>query len=111
MFQNLENSESIPLMSKIESLRTTAKFYHPVEEGNSYITTPLEGDGWRRRTSMCEEYTGPRKQEGSRPYASIDANQEIGPVLNVGLLLFLTLVVLKCKYHHGVLQSAPYGFW
>ena len=85
MLQDLENFESMPLLSRIESLRKTAKFYHPVEEGNYYITTPLEDDGWGRRTSMCKEYTGPRNQENSRLYASIDANQEIGPVLNIGL--------------------------
>ena len=34
---------------------------------------------------MCKEYTAPRNREDSRPYASIDANQEIGPVLNIGI--------------------------
>ena len=64
-------------MSKIEPLRTAAKFYHPVEIGNYYITTLLEDDGWRRRTSMCREYTAPRNQKDSR--------QDIGPVLNMGI--------------------------
>ena len=32
---------------------------------------------------MCKEYTAPRNGTDSRPYASIDANQEIGPVLNI----------------------------
>ena len=36
-----------------------------------------------KRTSMCKEYTAPRNWDDSRPYASIDANQEIGPVLNI----------------------------
>ena len=34
VLQNLENVEPMPLMSKIESLRTTAQLYQPVEEGN-----------------------------------------------------------------------------
>ena len=34
---------------------------------------------------MCKENTAPRNWEDSRPYASIDANQEIGPVLNIGI--------------------------
>ena len=34
---------------------------------------------------MCKEYTAPRNREDSRSYASIDANQEIGPVLNIGI--------------------------
>ena len=33
-----------------------------------------------KRTSMCKEYTAPKNCEDSRLYASIDANQEIGPV-------------------------------
>ena len=38
-----------------------------------------------KRTSMCKEYTVPRNGEDSRPYASIEADQEIGPVLNIGI--------------------------
>ena len=96
-FQNLENFESMPLMSEIESLRTTAKFYHPVEEENYKITTPLEDDGWGRRTSRCKEYTGPRNQEDSRPYASIDANQEIGPGLNIGIATILDVLGIEVQ--------------
>ena len=32
---------------------------------------------------MCEEFSAPRKREDSKPYASIDAEKEIGPVLNI----------------------------
>ena len=32
-------------MSK-KNLRTTAKFYYPIEKGNHYVTTTLEDDGW-----------------------------------------------------------------
>ena len=53
MLQNLENFESMPFMSKIESLRAAAKFIHPIEIGNCYVTTLLEDDGWVRRTSLC----------------------------------------------------------
>ena len=84
-------------MSKIESLRTTAKLYHPVEEGNYYIPAPLEDDGWGRRTSMCKEYTGPRNQENSRPYASVDANQESGPVLNIGIATILDVLGVEVQ--------------
>ena len=62
MVQNLENFESMPFVSKIESLRAAAKFHHPIEIENYYVTTLLEDDGWRRRTSMCKEYTAPRNQ-------------------------------------------------
>ena len=63
MLQNLENFELMPFMSKIESLRAAAKFYHQIEtEENYYVTTLLEDDGWGRRTSMCKEYTAPRNQ-------------------------------------------------
>ena len=70
-------------MSKIEYLRTTANFYHPIEKGNNYVTTSLDDDGWRKRTSMCKEYTAPRNREDSKPCASIDTEKEIGPVLNI----------------------------
>ena len=32
---------------------------------------------------MCKEFTAPRKREDSKPYASIDADKEMGPVLNI----------------------------
>ena len=46
VLQNLKHFNSMPLVSKIEYLRTTAKFYHPVEKGNHYFTTTLQDDGW-----------------------------------------------------------------
>ena len=85
MLQNLEDFNSMPFMNKIEYLRTAATFYHPIDKGSHYVTTTLEDDGWRKPTSMCNEHTAPRNREDSRPYASIGAEQEIGPVLNVGV--------------------------
>ena len=38
---------------------------------------------------MCKEYTAPRNGEDSKPYASIDADQDIGPVLNIGIATVL----------------------
>ena len=73
MLQKLKDFNSMPLMSKIEYLRITAKFFHPIEKGNHHVTTTLEDDGWRKFTSMCKQYTAPRNREDSRPYASIDA--------------------------------------
>ena len=52
MHQNSKDFNSMPFMSKIEYLRTTAKFYHPVEKGNHYITTTLEGDGWKTHVNV-----------------------------------------------------------
>ena len=75
MLQILKDFNSMPFMSKIEYLRTTAKFYRPIEKGNYYVTTTLEDDGWGKRTSMCKEYTAPSNQEDPRPYASIAADQ------------------------------------
>ena len=89
ILQNLENFESMPFMSKIESLRAAAKFHHPIEIENSNVTTFLEDDGWGRRTSMCKEYTAPRSQKDSRPFASIDANQKIDPILNIEIALIV----------------------
>ena len=58
----------MPFMSKIEYLRTAANFCHPIEKGNYCVTTTLEND---------------RNREDSKPYVSIDAEKEIGPVLNI----------------------------
>ena len=76
MLQNLKDFNSMPSMSKIEYLRTTAKFYHPIEKGNHYITTTLEDDDWCRCTSMCKGYTAPRNLEDLRSYAWIDPTDE-----------------------------------
>ena len=96
-------------MSKTEYLRTTAKFYHPIEKGNHYVTTTLEDDGWRKRTSMCKEYTAPRNREDSRPYASIDAEQEIGPVLNMRIATVID--VLGIEVQVPSLFSPGYPVW
>ena len=73
----------MPFMSKIEHLRTAAKFYHPIEKVNYYVTTTLDDDGWGKCTSICKEHTAPRNREESKPYASIDAETEIGPVFKI----------------------------
>ena len=73
MLQNLKEFKSMPFESKIEYLRTMAKFFYPIEKHNYYITNALDDDGWGECTSMCKEYTAPRNREDSRPYASIDA--------------------------------------
>ena len=46
MLHNLKDFNSMPFMSKIEYLRTTAKFYRPIEKGNHDIRTTLQDDGW-----------------------------------------------------------------
>ena len=56
MLQNLENFKLMPFMSKIESLRAAAKFYHPIEIGNYYVTTLLEDDGWEN-ARQCAKNT------------------------------------------------------
>ena len=35
----------------------------------------------------AKEYTAPSNQKDSRPFASIDANQKIDPILNIGIAL------------------------
>ena len=37
---------------------------------------------------MCKEYRAHRNREDSRPYASVDADKEIGPVLNIEMATF-----------------------
>ena len=79
------------------NISETAKFCHPIEKGNHYVTTTLEDDGKGKRTSMCKEYTAPRNWEDSRPYASIDAEQEIGPVLNIGIATVFDVPGIEVK--------------
>ena len=69
MLQHLNIFDSMPLMSKIESLRIAAKIYHPFEIGNYDVATLLEDDGWRKRTSKCREYTArcAQEPEGFKP--------------------------------------------
>ena len=111
MLQNLENFESMPFMSKIDSLRAAAKFHHPIEIENYYVTTLLVDDGWRRRTSMWKEYTAPRNQKDSRPFASIDANQKMIQSWILDLPWLLMFLAWRCKYHHWVIYGTQYGFW
>ena len=42
---SLKDFKFMSVMSKIEHLRTTAKFYHPIEKGNHHVTVILEDDG------------------------------------------------------------------
>ena len=111
MLQNLKDFNSMSLMSKIEYLRTTAKFYHPIEKGNFYVTTTLWWWRIKKRTSMCRECTAPRNREDSKPYASIDAEQEIGPVLNIGIATVIEVPGIEVQVPS--LSSPRYsdGFW
>ena len=109
MLQNLKDFNSMPFMGKIEYLRTTAKFYHPIEKGNYYVTTTLDDDGWGKRTSIGKEYTAPRNREESKPYASIDAETEIGPVLNIEIAAIID--VLGIEVQVPSLSSPGYFVW
>ena len=83
MLQNVDNFESMSRGGQIEFLRTPAGFYHTVQVGRIFTTIRQKDDGWRRCTSLSKEYTKLRKDKDSRPYPSIDAYQQIGPVLNI----------------------------
>ena len=83
----------MPFTSKIEYLRTTAKFYIRSRKEIIMLQLLLKMTDGENATSMCKEYTAPRKREDSRPYASIDADQEIGPVLNIGIA---TVIDVPC---------------
>ena len=63
----------------------------------TFFTTTLEDDGWWKRTSMCKECTAPRNWVDSRPYASIDTDQEIGPVLNIGIATVIDVPGLEVQ--------------
>ena len=109
MLQNLNDFNSMPLMSKIEHLRTTAEFYHPIEKGNFYVTTTLDDDGWGQRSSMCKEHTAPKNREDSKPYASIDAGKVIGLVLNIGIATVIDVPGIEVQVPS--LSSPGYSVW
>ena len=58
---------------------------------------------------MCREYTAPRNLEDSRPYASIDAEQEIGPVLNIGIASVIDDLGIEVQVPS--LSSPGYSVW
>ena len=109
MLQNLKDFNSMPFMSKIEYLRTAATFYHPIEKVNYYVTNTLDDDGWGKRTSICKEHTAPRNQEESKPYAPIDAETEIGRVLNIEIATIID--VLGIEVQVPSLSSPGYSAW
>ena len=109
MLQNLKDFNSMPLMSKFECLRTTAKFHRPIKNGNYHVTTAVDDDGWRKRTSMCRESTAPRNREDSEPYASIDAEKEIGPVVNIEIATIIDVPGVEVQVPS--LSSPGYSVW
>ena len=109
MLQNLKDFNSMPFMSKIEYLRTAAKFDHPIEKGNYYVTSTFDDDGYGKRTSICEEHTPPRNREESKPYASIDAETEIGPVLNIEIATIIDVPGIEVQVPS--LSSPGYSVW
>ena len=64
MLHNLKDFNLMPFIGKIEYTRTTAKFYHPIERGNYYVSPALDDDGLGKRSSMCKEYTAHQKPRG-----------------------------------------------
>ena len=64
MLQNLKDFSSMPFMSKIEYLRTTAKFYHPIKKGNYYATTTLDDDGWGKTHVNVQRIYSAQKPRG-----------------------------------------------
>ena len=58
---------------------------------------------------MCKEDTAPRNREDSKPYASIDAEKEIGPVLNMEIATIID--VPGVEVHVPSLSSAGYSEW
>ena len=58
---------------------------------------------------MCKEYTAPRETEDSEPYASIDANQEFGPVLNIGIATVIDVPGIEVQVPS--LSSPGYSVW
>ena len=110
-FRTWKFFESMPLMSKIEFLWTAAKFYHPIEEGNDYITTIFERR-WMEKTHInVQRIHGAQKSERFKT-TRIDwrRSRNWSQCWMLELLKVLTCIVLKCKYHRWVLQNAPYGF-
>ena len=109
MLQNWKDFIAVPFRTRTENSRTAAKFYHPIEKGNFHVTTTLGDDGWRKRTSMCKECTAPRNREDSKPYASIDAEKEMGPVLNIEIATIIDVPGIEVQVPS--LSSPGYSVW
>ena len=60
---------------------------------------------------MCKEYTAPRNRDDSRPYASIYAEQEIGPVLKFVIAAVIDVPGIEVQLPSLEFpQDTPYGF-
>ena len=46
---------------------------------------------------MCKEYTAPRNRWDSKSHASIDAEKEIGPVLNVEIASIIDVLGIEVQ--------------
>ena len=57
---------------------------------------------------MCKEYTAPSNHEDSRPYASIDADKEIAPVLNSGIAAVIDVPGFEVQVPS---LTSPYSVW
>ena len=74
-----------------------------------YITTLHKEDGWGKCTSLCKEYTKCRNHMDSRPFASTDAYQHIGPVLNIGIAKILD--VYRTEVQFSSLSDPRFPTW
>ena len=46
---------------------------------------------------MCKEFSAPRNREDSRPYASINADEEIGPFLKVEIIIVIDVLGIEMQ--------------
>ena len=56
---------------------------------------------------MCKEYIAPRNREDSKPYASIDAEKEIGPVLTIEIATIIDVPGIEVQ----VPSLSPPGYF
>ena len=58
---------------------------------------------------MCKEFSAARKREDSKPFASIDAEKEIGPVLNMKIATIIDVPGIEVQVPS--LCSPGYSVW
>ena len=108
MLQSVKDVNSMPFMSKINisvhwrnsTIRSRKEIimlqlFLKITDGEMHVNV--------------QRNTAPRNREDSRPHASIDAEQEIGPVSNVGIVSVFD--VLGIEVHVPSLSSPGYSVW
>ena len=109
MLQNLKDFNSMPLMSKLniseQGRNSTIRSRREIIVSQLLL---MMTDG-ENAHQCAKKYTAPRNWEDSRPCTSIDAEQEIGLVLNIGITTVIDVFDIEVQVPS--LSSPEYSVW